>query len=213
MTSSPTTFSMSSKCKSFVVKKMYEHYMMNIFWKEVCQKISTICLFIFPTISFLSKNHETVQCTIAILSGLVSLIVYFFCDTNEYHTSLHIVTDVYTTNCGDSRFERKFEKLMPYIREIDYARGRSDYAAYCKELNIVQKPGDKLTKHDIDEMNRQRCIIAALCFMAASICSLLLIFMPSLDIVTKTIITFIIVSTIIGFVFMLIDCRWIAKRK
>ncbi|MBE6606254.1 MAG: hypothetical protein E7635_04385 [Ruminococcaceae bacterium] len=145
MTTSPTTFGMSPKCKSFVVKKVYEHYLMNIYWKEVCQKLSTICLFLFPTISLFSENDKTLEGAITVLSVLVSLTVYFFCDTKEYYTSLYIVCDAYMTNCGDSDFERKFQALMPYIREIDYARGRSDYSSYCKELNIAQNLGDKLT--------------------------------------------------------------------
>lgn len=213
MTTSPTTYGMSPECKSFVVKKVYDHYTMNIFWKEVCQKFSTMCVFIFPIMSLLSGDNYHLEYAIIILSGVISLLVSFFCDTKEYLTSFHIVREVYTTKSDDNNFETKFQALMPYIREIDFARGRSDYAAYCKELGITQNLCDMVTRHDIDEMNRQRYIIAVLCFMAALICSLVLFLLPDLDVVVKIILAFIILSTIIGFIFMLIDCKWISTKK
>lgn len=213
MVISPTTYGMSPECKSFVVKKVYEHYTMNIFWKEVCQKFSTMCVFIFPMISLFADGNKSLKITILILSALVSLLVTFFCDTKEYYASLHIVLDAYRTSCDDSTFGEKFQALMPYIREIDFARGRSDYDAYCRELNISQKPCDMLTSQDKGVMNRQRYIIAALCSMVAIICLLFLFLLTYLDIITKIILVFITVSTIIGFVFMLVDCITFYKKK
>jgi len=62
-------------------------------------------------------------------------------------------------------------------------------------------------------MNRQRYIIAVLCFMAALICTLIMIFLPELDPVTVMILLFITISTVVGFIFMLVDCGVFSKCK
>ncbi len=213
MASSYTTHNLSPECKAFVVKKVYEHYNMNIFWMGVCQKFSTMCVFIFPVITLFSNENSTLKITIAILSALISLIVSFFCDTTEYTLTLHIVLDAFKTDCNDSSFEAKFQALIPYIREIDFARGRSDFKAYCEELDIQIKQCDMLTNHDKSEMNRQRYIIAVLCSMATIICLLLLYLVQELDIISVIILCFITASTFIGFIFMLIDCISFSRKN
>lgn len=141
------------------------------------------------------------------MSAIISLLVAFFCGTEKYYQKLDLVRDAYCTDCIDSTFEDKYKKLLPEIREIDFARGRSDYQRYCLEHNITQIEEDKLTKHDKMEMNRQRLIIAAMCFFVMLICSLLLLFVKPLDNKTIVFLLFIILSTFVGFILMLIDCK------
>lgn len=205
MAGSPTTFDMSPECKAMVVKKVYEHYTMNILWREVCQNFSTLCLLLFPTISYYVENNKVLQLAIVIISVLVSVLVTLFCGTKKYYESLHIVADAYSTDCEDLLFEEKYKKLLPYIRELDFARGRSDYTNLCKEQGIKPKTSDVVTKHDQNEMNRQRLIIAALCFMVCAICGLILVFLK-LEIIIKVLLLFILLSTSVCFVFMLVDC-------
>lgn len=207
MAGSPTTFDMSLECKAMVVKKVYEHYTMNILWREICQKFSTMCIFIFPTISFFAQDDSSLHIAVVFVSAIISLLVAFFCGTEKYYQKLKLVREAYCTDCIDSAFEEKYKKLLPEIREIDFARGRSDYQRYCLEHNIIQKEEDKLTKHDKKEMNRQRLIIAAMCFFVMLICGLLLLFVKPLDNLTIVFLLFIILSTFAGFVLMLVDCR------
>ncbi len=202
---SPTIFEMSPECKAVIVKKVYEHYMMNILWREICQKFSTLCLLLFPTISYHVGENAKLQLLIVIISVLISVLITLFCGTKKYYESLHIVADVYSTDCNDNFFEYKYRKLLPYIRELDFARGRCDFTKLCEERGVKANISDIVTKHDKNEMNRQRLIIAALCFMVCAICVLMLSFLQ-MDNIIKMVLLFILISTFVCFVFMVIDC-------